>query len=204
MHPHPHTRCATDTGTEWGRSGVGGGGRMRGLAGARYCGALWSHVPALSGLMPVRALSGVNGGCAGRRRGCEQSVQARPHKDRHHSEVGHSVAAPGLVGGYGAHDVVGDDEQDGAGNVGADACERPPSGLCQTDICTLNIDLDDELSPAGDVDGRAQLSPPKRDPDAWWQISPERCTAAVEGAPDLVALVDRDSPSGFGATCVIA
>ncbi|KAJ7195826.1 hypothetical protein GGX14DRAFT_674490 [Mycena pura] len=31
-----------------------------------------------------------------------------------------------------------------------------------SDMHTLDVDLDDGLSPAGDVDGRAQLSPPKR------------------------------------------
>ncbi|KAJ7189811.1 hypothetical protein GGX14DRAFT_408516 [Mycena pura] len=78
-------------------------------------------------------------------------------------------------------EVVGDDEQ--------------------SDMHTLNVDHDDELSHASDVDGRhcsaylkgwycrlihhaASLA---RDPDAWWRISPERCSGKpVRGTPRRV------------------
>ncbi|KAJ7193057.1 hypothetical protein GGX14DRAFT_405827 [Mycena pura] len=82
-------------------------------------------------------------------------------------------------------DVVGDD--DCRANAVTGACPKSARSSATTsktvretwapmpaiDVSTLNVDLDDELSPAGDVDARAQPSLPKRDPDVSWRISRE-------------------------------
>ncbi|KAJ7196673.1 hypothetical protein GGX14DRAFT_403137 [Mycena pura] len=83
-------------------------------------------------------------------------------------------------------EVVGDDEQDGAGNVGADAGERE---FCQTDMLTLDVDLDVELRPASDVDGRhcsayctvsINSSPYSRMPDVRRPEEAERTSVSAE------------------------
>ncbi|KAJ7213402.1 hypothetical protein GGX14DRAFT_392910 [Mycena pura] len=52
-------------------------------------------------------------------------------------------------------EVVGDDEQSGAGKVGT----SPPYGFWQTYSHSLDVEDDDELHPAGDIHHSTWLSP---------------------------------------------